>query len=136
MSVAPCSKQPKIYLHDWSQVDNDGQRFENLVAVHLLKAVQFWNDYGFGQFGLHYLRTKDQREVDFLITQKNKPWILIETKLSPGSGLRPDLLYFTDKLSVPHAFQIVQNLPYQDIDYFDLNRPAIAPARTLLSQLI
>jgi hypothetical protein len=30
-----------------------GARFENLVALHLLKARDAWNDLGLGDFGLH-----------------------------------------------------------------------------------
>ena len=41
-------KEPKLYLWDWSLVDEEGHRNENLVASHLLKATDFWNDRGFG----------------------------------------------------------------------------------------
>ena len=40
-------KEPKIYLYDWSTLGDEGFRSENLVAVHLLKAVQLWTDLGF-----------------------------------------------------------------------------------------
>ena len=32
-------KQPKVFLWDWSMVDDVGARNKNLVAAHLLKAV-------------------------------------------------------------------------------------------------
>ncbi|GAA5252207.1 hypothetical protein [Candidatus Rickettsia kedanie] len=51
-------KEPKIYLWDWSQIKDIRARFANLVAVHFLKAVYFWNETGFGDFGLYYLRDK------------------------------------------------------------------------------
>ena len=36
-------KQPKIYLNDWSEVDERGERYENFVACHLKKAIDYWN---------------------------------------------------------------------------------------------
>lgn len=75
-------REGKLYLWDWSEVEAPGPRFENLVAGHLLKAVHFWTDTGEGTFELHYLRDKDKREVDFLITRDRKPWLAVEVKLS------------------------------------------------------
>ncbi|MEE9304356.1 MAG: DUF4143 domain-containing protein [Thiotrichaceae bacterium] len=66
-------KDPKVYLWDWSQIKDEGARNENLVANHLLKAIHWWNDRGFGSYGLHYLRTKDPKEVDFLISKNGEP---------------------------------------------------------------
>jgi uncharacterized protein len=37
-------KEPKIYLWDWSEVDDVGKRAENFIASHLLKATHFWED--------------------------------------------------------------------------------------------
>ncbi len=129
-------KEPKVYLYDWSQVDDEGARFENMIAAHLLKAVHFWTDYGFGQFGLHYLRTKDKREVDFLVTRNQQPWFLVEAKVSDGRNLSPHLQYFKEKTGAPHAFQVVRDFDYVDADCFSQNRPVIVPARTFLSQLV
>lgn len=56
-------------------------RAENFVASHLLKAVHWWNDLGMGEFGLYYLRTKDQKEVDFLVSKNGNPWFLVEMKI-------------------------------------------------------
>lgn len=71
-------KEPKIYLWDWSGVNDAGARSENFVASHLLKAVHWWTDNGFGDFGLYFLRTRDGREVDFLVTRNESPWFLVE----------------------------------------------------------
>jgi hypothetical protein len=35
-----------------------------------------------------------------------------------------------------HAFQVVCDLPYADINCFDYTRPVAVPALTLLSQLV
>lgn len=76
-------KEPKVYLYDWSEVKDEGARFENLVAGHLLKAAQFWTDSGEGLFELFFLRDKEKREIDFLLTREKKPWLAVEAKLSP-----------------------------------------------------
>ena len=46
-------KESKIYLNDWSLIDNQGARFENFIAVHLYKTISLWNDLGLGEFNLH-----------------------------------------------------------------------------------
>ena len=35
-------KEAKVYLFDWAEVEDESIRFENLVALHLLKAVRLW----------------------------------------------------------------------------------------------
>jgi predicted AAA+ superfamily ATPase len=78
-------REGKLYLWDWSEVEAPGPRFENLVASHLSKAVHFWTDIGEGTFELHYLRDKERREVDFLITRDRKPWLAVEAKVSDAA---------------------------------------------------
>jgi len=50
----------KTYLWDWSNIDDIGKRHENFVASHLLKFIHWLTDLGFGNYQLHYLRTKDK----------------------------------------------------------------------------
>ncbi|MCT4635321.1 MAG: AAA family ATPase [Rickettsiales bacterium] len=129
-------KEPKIYLWDWSVIEDEGVRFENFVALHLLKAINFWNETGVGEYGLYYLRNKEQKEVDFLISKNNQPWILVESKLSNNNSISKNLLYFREKTKAPFAFQVVHNLDYIDRSCFETKKPMIVPARTFLSQLI
>lgn len=129
-------KEPKIYLWNWAFVEDEGARLENMIASHLYKAVQFWTDSGLGEYGLYYLRDKDKREVDFLVTKDRKPWFLIEAKASGHNGISRWLYYFQDKLKVPHAFQVAFDLPYADVDCFKYHQPIIVPAKTFLSQLV
>ncbi len=75
-------KDGKIYLYDWTEIENDGAKFENLVACHLLKACHYWTDTGEGEFDLYYLRNKEKQEIDFLIIKNKKPWLALEAKLS------------------------------------------------------
>ncbi|WP_233418912.1 ATP-binding protein [Rickettsia tamurae] len=101
-------KEPKYYLWDWSQIKDIGARFENLVASHLLKAVYFWNETGLGDFGSYYLRDKQKREVDLVITKDEKPWILVEAKVSDTS-LSSSLKYFHESLKPEFSFQVIQD---------------------------
>ena len=73
-------KECKYFLFDWSELNEKGARFENLAAMHFKKSVDFWNDIGSGSFELCYVRDLEKREVDFLILQDKKPWMLIECK--------------------------------------------------------
>lgn len=128
-------KKPKLYLWDWSLVDEEGHRNENLVACHLLKATHFWNDRGFGEYGLYYLRTKDKIETDFLVTKDKKPWFLVEVK-TKAKGISPALHHFQKETQAPHAFQVAFDLPFVNKNCFEEKGPIIVPAQTLLSQLV
>lgn len=99
-------KQPKFYLYDWSQVHDEGGRFENLIASHLYKAVQIWNDLGEATLELFYIRDRSHKEVDFLVTKEREPWFLVEVKLSE-TKVSENLRYFAGRLNVP-ALQILQ----------------------------
>lgn len=100
-------REEKIYFYDWSELREEGKRFENLVAVHLLKACAYWTDAGFGDFRLHYVRDKEKREVDFLITNENHPYWLIESKISEKEADR-SLLYFHERLKPAESFQLIK----------------------------
>ena len=129
-------KTPKWYLRDWSSVQDAGKRHETMMACHLLKAVEFWTDYGFGEYELCYIRDKNCREVDFLIVRDGIPWILVESK-TQSRVLSSALQDFQRKLKVPYAFQVLFDAPYEPIDCFAFEgRSVIVPARTFLTQLI
>lgn len=129
-------KEPKYYLWDWSRVADVGARAENFVASHLLKAVHFWTDYGLGEYGLYYLRNKEKQEVDFLVTKDRVPWFLVEVKSGNGTQLSKALESFQVQTGAKHAFQVVLDLKYEDVDCFSYSEPVIVPAQTFLSQLV
>lgn len=128
-------KEPKYYLWDWAQCEEEGQRAENMVASHLLKAVHFWNDYGLGEFGLYYVRDKQQREVDFLVVKNDKPWILVEVK-NGSKRLTSSLFHFAQQLNPDYVFQVAFDMPYVDKNSFISAQPLVVSARSFLSQLI
>lgn len=93
-------KERKLYLFDYAGIKNNGAKFENMIALELFRAVNNWNDMGRGIFGLHYIRTKEGREVDFLISENGNPMLLIEAKCGSGK-LSPNLQRFSASLGVP-----------------------------------
>lgn len=129
-------KQPKIYLHDWSTLADEGAKHENFVACHLLKAVQWWTDIGLGKYELFYLRDKQKREVDFVVVRDSKPWFMVEVKTSGKRDLNPNLAFFQAQIGAECAFQAAFDLDYVARDCFTEKTPTIVPVSTLLSQLV
>jgi uncharacterized protein len=75
-------KEKKVYFYNYTIVENEGARFENLVALELKAWVDLCNDATGDTFALHYVRTREGKETDFLIVKNGVPWLLFETKLS------------------------------------------------------
>lgn len=99
-------KEPKLYLWDWSPIQDEGRKFENLIASHLLKFVHYLHDTEGYDAELFYLRDMAGREVDFLVTIQKKPWFAVEVKTNdkePSKHLR----YFGDRLRIPHLYQVI-----------------------------
>jgi predicted AAA+ superfamily ATPase len=105
--VRSIQKEKKLYLLDYAVIDDPAAQFENMVAVELMRAVSTWNDLGLGQYGLHFVRDKEKREVDFLVADRRKPVLLIETKLGDETP-SPSLVRFQRQLNVP-AVQLVRD---------------------------
>ncbi len=103
-------REGKVYLFEGTQIEKEGARFENLMALHLKKAAEAWSDSGFGDYDLYYVRDKEKREVDFLITENRRPFLLVECKLS-GAELDKNLRYFRERLKPAYAFQVIRNSP-------------------------
>lgn len=103
-------KEPKVYFYDCARAEgNEGIKLENLVAVSLLKKVQYMQDVKGLNVELNYLRTRDGREVDFAIIRDHKIHTLIEVKLSDQKPSQ-SLAYFSAKFPDARAIQIVKNL--------------------------
>lgn len=128
-------KEPKVYLWDWSVIQDEGAKIENFVALHLLKFVDFFNEQGLGRYGLFYLRNLEKQEVDFLITKDNQPYLMIESK-ALNKNISKSVLDFSDQLKPKFAFQSVFNMDYIEKDVFQLDKPMVIPLKTLLSQLL
>ncbi|MBI4398511.1 MAG: DUF4143 domain-containing protein, partial [Candidatus Omnitrophica bacterium] len=98
-------KEKKLYLFNYPLIQDDAARFENMVAVELYRAMRSWNEWGWGDFGLYYLRSKDKKEADFVLTNNHAPFLLIEAKLTETTPA-PALLEFQSMMKIP-AIQLV-----------------------------
>lgn len=102
-------KEPKIYFFDTGLVEGDeGIKFENMVAVSLLKEVYGKVDIKAESYNLHYLRTKDGLEVDFALVRNNAIELMIEAKHSERLPAK-SLVKFHEKYNYP-AVQLVKSL--------------------------
>lgn len=98
-------KEQKHYHLDWSLVSNQGARFENLMACHLLKWVHFEQDARGRDLDLLYFRDVDKREVDFVVVEKRQPIRLIECKWGDAE-ISPALKYLKTRFPECEAYQV------------------------------
>jgi predicted AAA+ superfamily ATPase len=124
-------KMPKAYLWDWSLVAERGPRFENLIAMHLLKLCHYLEDREGIAAELWYLRDRTGKEVDFLVTSSRKPWFAVEAKLT-AERVDPTLLYFRERLGIPWCYQVV----LEGERDFVQDGVRCLPARRFLSALV
>ena len=103
--IRSVKKEQKHYHYDWTLVLEEGLKFENFVAVHLLKWVHFQQDTLGYDYELNYFRDIDGREVDFVVTKDNKPVVLIEAKWN-DSEISKSLKYLKHKFPDVESWQI------------------------------
>jgi len=101
-------KEPKLYFFDWSLLPDSGPRFENLLAVSLVKMAARFTETGLGTFEVMYIRDTAKREVDFVLVKDGKPLALFEAK-EGGREIAPDIQHFGRMLNLP-CYQIVRDL--------------------------
>jgi hypothetical protein len=120
-------------LWDIPKIDDSSARFENMVALELFRAVNAWNDMGYGSFSLHYIKNKEQQEVDFLIANGNNPFLLIEAKIA---DTQPSLILkkFQRVLNIP-AIQLINEGDGYQLLSNEKQSILIAPAYQWLSLL-
>lgn len=129
--VRSLRKMPKAYFWDWSEVPARGPRFENLVAMHLLKLCHYLRDAEGHDVDLCYLRDRAGHEVDFLVTHGRKPWFAVEAKLTE-TAIDPSLIYFRDRLKIPWVYQVVHDGRRDFVD----NGVRCVPAADFLAALV
>lgn len=103
--IRAVKKEKKLYLWDWSPLENEGAKFENLVASHLLKYCHFLEDTEGYTMDLRFIRDKDKREIDFVVIQNKKPLFAVECKTGE-SQISPSIHYFKERTSIPMFYQI------------------------------
>ena len=103
--IRAVKKEQKLYMWDWSQVETQGLRFENLVASHLLKYIHYQEDVEGYKMELRFLRDTDKREVAFVVLKNNKPLFAVECKTGENS-VSPSILYFSQRTEIPIFYQV------------------------------
>lgn len=103
--IRAVKKEQKLYFWDWAQIDDEGARFENLVASHLLKYCHFHEDTSGDRMELRFLRDRDKREIDFVVLKNKKPLFAVECK-SGDRALSPSIKYFKERTGIPEFYQV------------------------------
>ena len=130
--IRAVKKEQKHYHFDWSVVPDDAPRFENLVACHLLKWVQFQQDADGLDLELRYFRDKDGREVDFIVVEQGTPTLLVECKWADVE-IDKSLKYLKRKYPKAAAWQLAAT---GRKNYVSPEGIRVAPALELLSTLV
>jgi len=123
----------KIYLGDAPRVRDPEARFENMVALELGRAASNWNELGYGRFSLNFIRTKDQQEVDFILTDDGRPVLLVDARPQdhhPSAAL----MKFQAALKVPAVLLVQAAEGYRRVSNDDQSI-LIAPACQYLAGL-
>lgn len=103
-------KAPKYYFYDTGQVIGDsGIKLENLTACALLKEIHYIEDCYGEQEQIYYLKTKDNREIDFFVIRDEAPFLMIEVKWTDNIPSR-NFLIFSKYFPGIKKIQIVKDL--------------------------
>jgi predicted AAA+ superfamily ATPase len=130
--IKAVKKARKHYHFDWSLVEEESFRFENLVASHLLKWTNFIEDTEGRDVELRYFRDVEGREVDFVITEKDKPILLLECKTS-DRDISSSLKYLKTKFPSSRAVQLSHA---GKRDYVSREGIEVVPAIKFLQELV
>lgn len=107
-------KEPKAYFFDTGYVRGDeGIKWENACATMLLKHVHFEQDVLGKPSSLHYLRTKEGAEVDFVLCEDGMPTRLIECKHADNRPA-PSLVKFAGLFPEAESIQLVRELRQEE----------------------
>jgi uncharacterized protein len=103
--VRAVKKEQKLYLWDWTEVEDEAARFENMMACHLLKYCHYREDVLGYPTELRYLRDIDGRELDFVVLAGRKPQFAVECKLGEVKRSK-HLAYFAERAPIPQFYQV------------------------------
>jgi predicted AAA+ superfamily ATPase len=113
--IRAVKKEQKLYLWDWSSIEDRGIRFENMVAGHLLKYCNYLEDSDGEKMELRFLRDTDKREIDFVVIKNKKPLFAVECKTGE-KNLTPHIPYFKARTNIPHFYQVHLGSKHKEID--------------------
>lgn len=104
--IKAVKKSRKHYLYDWTPIEDDGPRFENLIGFHLLKECHYLEDTEGLDVELRFFRDLEGREVDFVQLRNGKPVRFVECKVA-DTAISPALLYLQRKFPSVEAIQVI-----------------------------
>lgn len=110
-------KEKKLFLWDWSPIENPAARFENLVASNLLKYCHFLQDSQGERMDLRFYRDSNRRELDFVVLKNGKPLFAVECK-SGEANLATNISYFSSRLPIPKYYQVHLGKKHVEIPQF------------------
>jgi len=130
--IRAIKKEQKHYHMDWTLIEEEGSRFENMIALHLLKWVHYKQDTEGADLELCYFRDVDGREVDFIVQEKKKPLLAIECKFS-DAPIAKGLSYFKSKFPECDTWQLSA---VGTKDYVSGDKIRVAPCHRFLGELV
>ncbi len=109
LKIKAVKKEKKLYLWDWSSVESQGAKFENLVASQLLQFCHFNEDTEGHTMELRFIRDTDKREIDFVVLKNKKALFAVECKTG-DKALSPHMRYFKERTNIPNFYQVHQGI--------------------------
>ena len=82
-------KEKKWYFLDWYYAPEGAARLENMTAAYLFRVCFAMTDMGYGNYSLHYVKTIDKKEIDFIIARDNRPILAVEVKSGDTALSKP-----------------------------------------------
>ena len=130
--IRAVKKEQKHYHFDIIPVKEEAKRFENLVALHLLKWVHYLQDTQGRNIELRYFRDVDGREVDFVLVEDGQATHFIEAKLQ-DDAITKGLKYLKVRFPGAEAWQISAT---GTKNYLSADGIRVCPALLFLKQLV
>ena len=113
--IRAVKKEQKLYLWDWSAVEDRSFRFENMTASHLLKYCHFLEDTEGEKMELRFLRDTNKKEIDFVVLKNKRPIFAVECKTGEKS-LSPNIKYFKERTNIPKFYQVHLKTKHIEVD--------------------
>jgi predicted AAA+ superfamily ATPase len=130
--IKAVKKSRKHYLIDWTPIEDQGARFENLVGYHLLKECHYLEDVEGYDSELRFFRDIEGREVDFVQLKSGTPVRFVECKLAE-TAVSPALLYLRRKFP---GVEAVQTVVTRGIDRVATEGVRVVSADRFLAELV
>ena len=103
--IKALKKDAKIYLWDWSELNDPGIKFENIMASNLLKYCHYHEDTRGDVMELRFIRDKEKREIDFVVLKNDRPLFAVECK-THHRNLSKHIAYYAKRTDIPVFYQV------------------------------